>query len=56
MARLDVDLSKLVRLSTYAERRGITRQGARRRVEYGNLDAIVIDGITFVEDLEYEKK
>lgn len=49
------DLSLLVTVRHRAEQEGVVPETVRQRIRCGKMDAVVIDGVTFVERLSPEK-
>lgn len=43
------DFSRLVTVRHRAEQEGVVPETVRQRIRRGSLDAVVIDGVTFVE-------
>lgn len=44
-----IDYQKLVRVSTYAQQKGVSVQAIYKQIEAGKMSSIKIDGITFIE-------
>lgn len=44
-----IDYKKLVRVSTYAQQKGVSVQAIYKQIEAGKMSSIKIDGITFIE-------
>lgn len=45
---MQVDTKQLITVTNFAARKGITRQHVYRLIESGEINAITIDGISFV--------
>ena len=43
-----IDYQKLVRVSTYAQQKGISVQAVYKQIEKGQLDSVKLDGVTFI--------
>lgn len=44
-----IDYQKLVRVSTYAQQKGVSVQAIYKQIDTGKVSSIKIDGITFIE-------
>lgn len=47
--------AKLIRISTYAKREGISVPAVHKRIKEGKLACVVIDGVKFIEDNKNEE-
>jgi hypothetical protein len=46
---IKVDITKLIKVSTYAKRESISTEAARLRIKEGKVESVRIDGMTFVK-------
>lgn len=59
---MQVNTEQLITVTNFATRKGITRQHVYRLIESGDINAIMIDGISFVlldeqsENLQRKRK